>query len=220
MGVTAAARGKASAGDESTRAPRLGKRERSKLEKRARIEQAARDVFAEKGFAAATTQEISARAGVAAGTLFLYARTKEELLAQAFTADLYRVMDEAERTLPTAAPILQSLLHVFGAMTALHRELGPALSSVLLTVLMARGGADVSPERPRRMGLVEDLLEREARARGVAPPISSVEGAETLLCIFHWLLSHWAYERLTPELMETRMRSRFEIFLKGYFGEV
>jgi AcrR family transcriptional regulator len=217
MSSTTAARAPAPAGKA---APALGKRERSKLEKRARIEQAAREVFAEKGFAAATTQEIAARAGVAAGTLFLYAASKEELLVMAFTADLDRAIEEAERTLPAGAPILDSVLHVFGRLAALHREIGPALSSVLLTVLMARGGSDLDVERPRRMILVEDLIAREIAARGVQPPVSQVDARDALLSMFHWLLSHWAYERLSPEVFEARMRSRFEIFLKGYFGEL
>lgn len=61
-------------------APALGLRERGKLRRRKRIKEAARAVFVERGFEAATTREIAERAEVSLGTLFAYAPTKSELL--------------------------------------------------------------------------------------------------------------------------------------------
>lgn len=58
----------------------LGRRERAKADKRRRIMDAARALFAERGVCRVTTQEISERADVASGTLFRYAATKAELL--------------------------------------------------------------------------------------------------------------------------------------------
>ncbi len=51
----------------------------TQLETRRRLLDAARAVFGEAGFGAATTREISRRAGVAAGTLFNYFPGKEAL---------------------------------------------------------------------------------------------------------------------------------------------
>src|SRR5690348_2549407 len=58
----------------------LGPRARGKLDKRERIRQAATELFLERGYDAATTKEIAERAGIATGTLFLYARDKADLL--------------------------------------------------------------------------------------------------------------------------------------------
>ncbi|MDF9877693.1 TetR/AcrR family transcriptional regulator [Cellulosimicrobium cellulans] len=57
-----------------------GRRERAKEERRRRIMDAARALFAEHGVGAVTTQQIADRADVAIGTLYLYASTKAELL--------------------------------------------------------------------------------------------------------------------------------------------
>ena len=57
-----------------------GRRERNKQAKFERIIAAAGELFAERGVEEVTTQEIADRADVATGTLFLYARTKGELL--------------------------------------------------------------------------------------------------------------------------------------------
>ncbi|WP_010539584.1 TetR/AcrR family transcriptional regulator [Dietzia alimentaria] len=62
----------------------LGRRERSKDAKRARIFSAASELFGERGFEAVTTREIADRADVAAGTLFRYAATKSELLLMVY----------------------------------------------------------------------------------------------------------------------------------------
>lgn len=51
-----------------------------KTEKQRRILEAAVDIFAEKGFAAASTSEIAQKAGVAEGTIFRHYKTKKELL--------------------------------------------------------------------------------------------------------------------------------------------
>lgn len=59
---------------------RVGRRERNKQDKLARITAAARELFAERGVDEVTTQEIADRADIGAGTLFLYAKTKGELL--------------------------------------------------------------------------------------------------------------------------------------------
>ena len=58
----------------------LGRRERNKLDKLARITAAAGELFAERGVDEVTTQEIADRADIGAGTLFLYAKSKGELL--------------------------------------------------------------------------------------------------------------------------------------------
>jgi AcrR family transcriptional regulator len=60
--------------------PAIGRRERSKLDKRRRIREATREVFRRKGYEAATTREIADLADVAIGTLFAYAADKRELL--------------------------------------------------------------------------------------------------------------------------------------------
>lgn len=57
-----------------------GRRERNKQDKLERIVSAAASLFSERPASDVTTQEIADRAGVGAGTLFLYAKSKSELL--------------------------------------------------------------------------------------------------------------------------------------------
>ncbi|MER7775847.1 helix-turn-helix domain-containing protein [Streptomyces sp. NPDC096191] len=62
------------------RFPAAGRRERNKQLKLDRITAAAHELFAERGINEVTTQQIADKADIGTGTLFLYAKTKGELL--------------------------------------------------------------------------------------------------------------------------------------------
>ena len=76
----------------------LGRRERNKLAKLARIMAAAGELFAEHGIDDVTTQQIAAAADIATGTLFLYAKTKGELLLLVQNARYRTALTSASRT--------------------------------------------------------------------------------------------------------------------------
>ena len=90
-----------------------GRRERSKLDKRRRIMQAARAVFIEHGYDTATTREIAARADVSIGTVFLYAKDKRDLLLQLVNDDLDAINVKGEAVLGQPGPVLERLLAYF-----------------------------------------------------------------------------------------------------------
>lgn len=74
----------------------LGQRERSKRDKRRRIVEAARKVFIDKGFEAATTREIALEAEVSVGTVFVYARDKRDLLLMIVNDELDAVTEQSQ----------------------------------------------------------------------------------------------------------------------------
>ena len=90
-----------------------GLRERGKLDKRRRIVEAARSVFVERGYDAATTREIAQRADVAIGTVFVYARDKRDLLLLIVNDELDAVGARAETLLGRPGPLLDRLLAYF-----------------------------------------------------------------------------------------------------------
>jgi AcrR family transcriptional regulator len=73
------------------------------------------DVFSEQGFSAASTSEIAKRAGVAAGTVFRFYKTKNELLV-GVVAPLFRrfvapvLVRDFERVLSTPYPGFEDFL--------------------------------------------------------------------------------------------------------------
>lgn len=99
-----------------------GRRERNKSDKQQRIFDAADALFAERGYAAVTTQQIAERADVAAGTVFRYASSKAELLLMVHNQRYRRALEYAEQHLPPAghpgerlAALLTPIVH-FGRL--------------------------------------------------------------------------------------------------------
>lgn len=198
--------------------PPLGKRERSKLEKRARIMAAAHEVFVAKGFTAATIQEIATKAHVATGTVFLYTRSKEELLLQVFVGDVDQVLSAAEASLPGEGGTLARALHVYDALADYHREMGAPLTAVLVKELMhAPEDIRAVPVTTfiRSANLMARVIEAGRRSGELRAELDPAEAAEVLFSIFHWQISQWSLGRLSFEEFKNRVRSRFTLCLNG-----
>ena len=68
-------------------------------DKRAAILSAATRVFARHGFFNAQVADVAREAGVAAGTVYLYFRSKDDLLTSIFEESMNRALEETERAL-------------------------------------------------------------------------------------------------------------------------
>jgi len=83
------------------RALRLSKPPTPDTDKRVLILDAATRVFAERGFFAAQVADIARRAGIAAGTVYLYFRSKDELLINVFDRTMQDAIREGREALAT-----------------------------------------------------------------------------------------------------------------------
>lgn len=96
--------------------------QRRKDERPGEILNAALDVFAARGFAAAKLDEVAARAGVSKGTLYLYFESKEELFRSVVRGLLLPNVATAERRIAehkgSAAELLRALVTSFGRIIA------------------------------------------------------------------------------------------------------
>ena len=68
-------------------------------DKRTAILNAATRVFARRGFFNAQFADVAREAGVAAGTVYLYFRSKDDLLTSIFEKSMTRALEEADRAL-------------------------------------------------------------------------------------------------------------------------
>lgn len=92
--------------------------QRRKDERPGEILNAALDVFAARGFAAAKLDEVAARAGVSKGTLYLYFESKEELFRSMVRSLLLPNVAMAEQRIAehkgSAAELMRGLVMTFG----------------------------------------------------------------------------------------------------------
>lgn len=93
--------------------PPVGRRERNKQAKLERITAAARELFAEHGVDEVTTQQIAEKADIGTGTLFLYAKTKGELLLLVQNSGYVDALQEgraAAQSIPDALDAVMAII--------------------------------------------------------------------------------------------------------------
>ncbi len=152
-------------------AVQLGLRERNKLDKLERIKAAAAELFAEKGFDAATTREIAKAAGVGLGTLFLYAEDKRDIVFLIFNDELDRITDEAFASADPQAPLDVQLSAAFSVFYRAFSKNIP-LARILLKelVFFSRGtqAQRFHEGRARTINCITKLVEDALKSGKIA----------------------------------------------------
>ncbi len=191
---------------------------------RGRIVDAAERVFAARGFAAATTREIAAAAGIQKRMLFYYFASKEELYAatlERIVADLVAV-HERFRTDPGAVGVVEAAEGItalaatkLDAVRVLLREIMddgphlPALAKRHLGPLFERGAAEVARN-------VADGVFRHADPMHVLLHV----GGLTLFYFLNVPLLRliWDRDPLAPETLVERAAAVRDCLLHGLAG--
>ena len=93
-------------------AEQVAKRKESGEQRRSAILQAARTVFARKGYVSTVVEDIAAEAGIGKGTLYLYFPSKEQIYLAALLENA-RSLDTELRRAVTAAKTWQEALHAY-----------------------------------------------------------------------------------------------------------
>src|SRR5215510_8357045 len=91
-------------------------------DKRERILAAAERVFARRGFFAARVSEIAKDAGVADGTIYLYFRSKDDLLICLFEHRMKQVNDALRAAIASAPPSGQLRAFIQTYLRLVHDE--------------------------------------------------------------------------------------------------
>jgi TetR/AcrR family fatty acid metabolism transcriptional regulator len=117
-------------------------------DKRVRILSAAERVFAKRGFFAARVSEIAKDAGVADGTIYLYFKSKDDLLISLFESRMEQVntaLSEATAGAKTPPEQLRAFIHAY--LELVHDE--PAAAEVLTIELRQSSKFMKEYENPR-----------------------------------------------------------------------
>ncbi|WP_017543630.1 TetR/AcrR family transcriptional regulator [Nocardiopsis prasina] len=104
----------------ASRAP--GRRERNKQQKLERITAAASELFAEYGVDEVTTQQIAERADIGTGTLFLYAKSKGELLLLVQNSHYSESLDRGIRDAEGTADTLDAVMAIVRPIVECNRR--------------------------------------------------------------------------------------------------
>jgi len=184
---------------------------------RARIREAARSLFRERGFDRATLREIAARAGMGASSIYRHVESKEELLVQEL-ADLqeeawtrYRETDRRRE------PTRERVLAFFDAQHQLLAR-DPDLTVVALratTWPAARVSRRVLALQDRTVGLLAEILQA-GRVRGdLARDVDVLGAARSLVHAATGARIAWANGLLTEAACRADVAASVALMFRG-----
>ena len=200
---------------------RPNRRERSKLDKLERIRKAAAALFRKNGFEGTTTQAVADAADIGSGTLFFYAKTKEDLLGIVMANDLLEVVDEAARKPASDAGLPEQAMQLFAPLLKYHsRDKDLSRFYVREFNLPRRIGGPPRPGHPSPALAILNVLSRQVNAGQeknlIRRDMKAEDIALALFSLYIMALSHFLMGRMTLEVTSTYLRGA----LKGHFEGV
>jgi len=171
----------------------------TKAATRQRILEAARQLFAAKGFEASTTRDIADAAGIASGTLFNYFTTKETILASLAAEALAGAHREPAGDTAAAGPFEEDLFALVMAGLRALRPLRKHLSVLVATALSPLAAAPANGGHSLRLAHLEAVAEL-AKKHGLGE-LSSV-ALQLYWTLYTGLLLFWANDR-SPKQEDT-----------------
>jgi len=201
-------------------AARAGKRELNKQDKLRRIADAARKLFIANGYDEASTRQIAVRAGVALGTLFLYAANKRDLLFLVVNDELEDVAAKAAAAVRTDVTLVQNLI---AALRPLYEFFGkqPGLSRLTLREMMfyesGLQAARFIQIRQKMIELCREMVRVAQRRDEIRNGSRYRRAGEVLFAIFQIELRKWlaGAKRPNVEIGLRDLEEAFQIVIAG-----
>jgi TetR/AcrR family fatty acid metabolism transcriptional regulator len=185
-------------------------------DKRRRILDAAVRVFARKGYFSARVSDIAKKAGVADGTIYLYFRSKEDLLGRLFDEVMSEhlvLAREAVRALPSAPERLRAIAERHLTVLGENRELAAVFQVELRqsTRFMERFTASWLRDY---FALLDEVIEAGQRDGSLRADVSRTLAAKMLFgaldeTVTSWLLSEKRYP------LKKQAAPVVDLFLRG-----
>lgn len=153
---------------------------------RGRLETAALELFAERGYELTTVEDIATRAGVTKRTYFRHFADKREVLFGG-SSEFRHLFVAGLAALPDGTPageVVASTLRVVGAALGDRRERARRRQAVIAA------SAELRERELVKLASVADALATCLRERGMAEPAASIT-AETALAVFRVAFQRW-----------------------------
>src|SRR5262245_8593795 len=183
------------------------------------IAQAAKEVFAERGYQYATLEEIAQRAGMSKATIYLYYRNKDDLLLHVVEELVNMAMAAAAQEATTTKPPLEKLY----AMVRSKVEFYEREREFFRIYLNEKQGQEVAPKTPHKKAIREMYLQgvrtfasvvQEGIDAGVLRPMDS----QRLAFFLQEMISNVLEQRIqgqTDTSAEADVKLLLDLFLDG-----
>lgn len=192
------------------------KRRRSR-DKRDRILKAAVKVFAKNGFHATRVSEVAKAAGVADGTIYLYFKSKEELLVSLFedrVSKLLAFMSESLPKLESAPERLRAVIDMQLGLLEGERDLAEVVTVIIRqsTRLMKEFAA---PKFLAYLDAIAKIVQEGQQSGDFRPDVSPHIVARAVFGALDGITLTWALGRAEQGALARAATQVSEVFLRG-----
>lgn len=184
---------------------------------RARIREAARSLFLERGFDGATLRAIAERAGMGASSIYRHVQSKEELLIE----ELSEMQEEAwtrfragdDRDRPTVDRV-RDFLDVQHALLIENRDL-TTIALRATTKTEARVAKHVLQLYDRTIGLLMEILQRGRMKQHLAKNADVLETARVLFHVTNGARIPWANGLVSDDALRSSTHQAVDLLFSG-----
>jgi AcrR family transcriptional regulator len=193
-------------------------RERRRQLLRDEILQAARELVAEKGFAATSMDELASRVGISKPTLYSHFATKDDLVVAAMTQLMQRLIDVIDQELVGQPPLQSLLLLLRHSITLLFTEGRGAYRPIDPELIQLISSREETQRYMQRLDTtIRDLVQQGIREGEINPTLDP----NAAVLAFHGLIHATKMElpgatlSLDPETMLTTLVTVLEHGLRN-----
>lgn len=196
-------------------APRT--RAEMRTETRELIRRAAFELFSTVGYDETTTSAVAKRAGVAAGTVFVHATDKVDLLSLVMHDLLDEVVVERFGSLPQG-PLIERLVHVFRGLFVMYGR-HPKMGAAFVKALPGARGPNADRVNTLTFGFLHRVgqLITDAQLTGeVAKDLNPILCAQNVFGLYFMSLMGWLGGHVPIEALEPLFRTSLELQIRGF----
>lgn len=188
---------------------------------RARIREAARALFRERGFDGATLRAIAERAGMGASSIYRHVQSKEELLIEELSEmqeeawTRFRAKDDRDR--PTLER-LRDFLDVQHELLVADRDL-TTIALRATTKTEARVAKRVLQLYDRTIGLLMEILQRGRMKNHLARDVDVLETARVLFHVTNGARIPWSNGMVSDDALRASIHQALDLLFSGISAE-
>lgn len=188
-----------------------------RAETRETVRKAAFELFSTAGYDETTTAEVARRAGLAAGTIFIHATDKVDLLNLVMHDLLEETVQERFASLPAGA-LIDRLAHVFHGVFAMYGK-HPKMGAAFVRTLPGARGPNVDRVTTLTFGFIQQIagLVTEAQERGeVAKDLPAILCAQNIFGLYFMTLMAWLSGHVVLDALDAVLRVSLDLQIRGF----
>ena len=204
---------KTSLSDDEPKKP-IGRRERRSNETREKIFRVALQLFAERGFSAATIEAITEAADVGKGTFFNYFVNKESILLEYREMQMGRIKTFVSNSITSDEP-LTTLIYKLAVTMTEEQQKSPVMFQSLITAIFSNEAVQkrMSEGLNRGRQILAELISHRQQSGEIRNDISADEIAHSFQRMIFGTTLIWS---LSPDItLEANLKKMTEVFICG-----